>query len=307
MKFILSLSLLGIFSLSALSQSNQDLENAHWVNSRTESSSGGWSWWLAYAYGVSTSKDDTIINSKSYLKVIGEHSNPNAYVGALRVDSTRWYFCAADSSQEMLLYDFGLNPGDVLTEKIYVDERYYADTLICTHVSFTNINGVNRKLIDFQAGGGTLALLAGNHLMNGSWIDGIGNPQGMLEEFFSNISQYSLRLACFSINDTVYYTGGPYNSQQSTGCDATFSVDEKLLYEDFEIFPNPSAGVFTLKFPNFHEALRVSVYSLDGRKLFDTEANQPELKLELNLPEGIYLLRYVGKLERGNESLYIVK
>lgn len=305
MKFILSLSLLGLFSLSAFSQTNQDLENAHWVNARSESR--GWSGWLAYAYGVSTSKDDTVINSKNYLKVIGKVNQPNAYVGALRVDSTRWYFCAADSSQEMLLYDFGLNPGDILSEKIYVDERFYADSLICTNVSFTNINGVNRKWISFKAGGGSLSKHAGNYLLTGNWIEGIGNPQGMLKEFYSNISEYSLNLACFSIYDTVFYTGGPYNSQQTVGCDATFSVEQEGLSQEIKIFPNPSAGNFTIKFLNFHEALQVSVYSLDGRKLHAIEASQPELKLELNLPEGVYLLRYAGKSSDGLELLKIRK
>lgn len=303
MKFILSLSLLGLFSLSAFSQTNQDLENAHWVNSRTVFSNNGFYSYLDWVYELSTSTDDTIINSKTYLKLVGGLNQRNAYAGALRVDSTRWYFCAADSTQEMLLYDFGLKAGDTLTERIYVNERTYIDSLICTQVAYTDFKGVNRKVIFFEAGGGNH--LGSSFLYMGSWVDGIGNVKGMLEEFYNNISGYMMDLACFSVNDTVFFMGGSYTSQQTVGCDATFSVEQEGLSQEIKIFPNPSSGNFTLKFPNFHEALVVSIYSLDGRKLHAIEASQPELKLELDLPEGIYLLRYSGASEAGSQVIQI--
>jgi hypothetical protein len=281
----------GLSYASAYSQ-NESLENARWVNARTVYTGGFNRAQLAEVYEITTTTADTSINGKSYLKLFGKPYAPNIYIGAIRADSTRWYFCAADSLAEMLLYDFGLQVGDTLTERMYVDECTYVDSLICTNVSNWAQNGKVYGLIEFQAGGGNNG--SSQYLLPGKWLIGIGNWQGMLKEFYPNISGYGLDLACFGINDTVRYSGGPYlySNTQTVGCDVTFSEAEREAEEELIVYPNPAKDHLWIEWGAFSGSYTVKIVSLKGRVLNTELINEPKSKISLNLPPGLYLLRY---------------
>jgi len=275
------------FALPSAYSQNESIENTTWLNARWQFNTSGTQSWLSRVHEISTTTDDTLINAQNYLKLYR-----GGYIGALRVDSTRWYFCAADSSQEMLLYDFGLQPGDTLTEKIYVDDRTYVDSLICVYVQTQTYNGVPRKLVEFKAGGGNQ--LGSNYLYRGEWIDGIGNPQGMLVEFYQNISQYALDLACFSINDTVLYTGGTYYPSSNTttvGCDASFSTQEDKPNQQLKIYPNPAQNHLWVAWGAFSGSYTAEVLDFDGRLLGTHQVNQAKARIDLALAPGLYVLR----------------
>ena len=294
------------FTLTSAYSQNEPIENARWLNARFNSSVNGNTSWLSSVYEISTSTKDTLINSKYFLKVFGKPNAPNAYAGALRADSTRWYFCAADSTEEMLLYDFGLQPGDTLTERIYVDDRTYVDSLICLNVSNWSFNGKTHKLIEFEAGGGNQ--LSSNYLERGKWLDGIGNWQGMLVEFYQNISQYSLYLACFSLNDSIIFSASPYpqNVSQNVGCDVTFSIGETPKNLTIAVYPNPAKNHLWVEWGSYSGSYTAEVLNLEGRVLSSTILQQAKSKLEINLAPGLYVLRCRDGLQFGS-TVFSVK
>lgn len=300
MKFFHSLILLCLF-LPAFSQGNQYLENSSWVN-------GHYS--LKFPQGVPpqmtldwtrkycTGTSDTVINGENYIQLFDCGAGQN-YRGALRADTLRWYFVARDSLSEMLLYDFSLEPGDTLSEPVFTEHFFSPSNApyVCRAVDTIVVNGKTRRRL--LMGGG-----------NGYWIEGVGCSQGLLWDSEPNISGFALNLECYDRQDSVGYSSPDYDNQADprvSGCDLSFSLPESLPSGGLTVYPNPSSGEFTLRFPNFNGKLAVSVFSLDGKKLFATEADQPELKLALNLPGGVYLLRYEGRSSGGSELLKISK
>lgn len=288
-----------LVSTGLFAQSNRALENTTWINGHysLQFPGGGippqmiLDWTRKYC----TTTKDTLINGREYLKLFECSALSQYYRGALRADSLRWYFVARDSLFEMLLYDFGLNPGDTLNQAVFT-EHYFSPPHLpysCQAVDTIQVNGQNRRRL--QIGGAF-------------WIEGVGCTQGLLWDPEPNISNFALSLECYARWDSVGYASANYQNHHGSGamgCDLSFSLDETLPSGGVTVYPNPSAGQFTLRFPHFNGKLAVSVFSFDGRKLFTTEAHQPELKLALNLPEGIYLLSYSGSDQTGYELFQV--
>ncbi|MGB0177969.1 MAG: hypothetical protein ACPF9D_12440, partial [Owenweeksia sp.] len=117
MKKLLS-SLILISSFQLFAQPNSAVMNSRWINAYYEIyQSGTWNFpQLVRTTNYCTSTDDTLINGENYIKLYTCGTSAMSYRGALRVDQDRWYFYSVDSTQEMLLYDFGLEVGDTLHE-----------------------------------------------------------------------------------------------------------------------------------------------------------------------------------------------
>lgn len=71
---------------------------------------------------------------------------------------------------------------------------------------------------------------------------------------------------------------------------STVGQDEKLVDALFNIYPNPSNGLFSLDFDSDLNHQQGSIYNLQGAKVFSFELNQNSLDLT-KLQSGIYLLQ----------------
>ena len=76
-----------------------------------------------------------------------------------------------------------------------------------------------------------------------------------------------------------------------TGTDEHFTN----LYDAFRIVPNPNPGNFSVEFTEQIKNAKVSVYSVDGRKIYALEKEMSYRKgerkaMELNLPKGVYFI-----------------
>ncbi len=80
-----------------------------------------------------------------------------------------------------------------------------------------------------------------------------------------------------------------YNTALIQLDDVTLSA--KFPIAEFNIFPNPSRSMIDISVPNYTEPNEVSIYSLDGKLMFDKLVFSNQFQIEPNLKEGIYLLK----------------
>jgi hypothetical protein len=132
-------------------------------------------------------------------------------------------------------------------------------------------------------------------LGNGLWLKGIGSAYN---EFCGNIS--------ISASDNLYVTGaiGPYvafgmdtlNSSSTSEMfiaklDATIvSIDNKSLPDELSTYPNPSTGIFKIKYSNNIKS--IEVFNTMG-DLVLRQGNDNEVNLQ-EFPIGLYLARING-------------
>ena len=60
------------------------------------------------------------------------------------------------------------------------------------------------------------------------------------------------------------------------------------LYSEFQIYPNPTDGSFTLKSEIEH--INIKIINLMGETVFETEIQKGENKVDSNLNKGIYFV-----------------
>jgi hypothetical protein len=66
----------------------------------------------------------------------------------------------------------------------------------------------------------------------------------------------------------------------------------QLIKENgFKIYPNPSQGSFTVEVLNQKGPIVIEVYNSTGQLVYNKTSQQPIVKLDLMVPNGVYLIR----------------
>lgn len=212
--------------------------------------------------------EDTIISEKNYTKV---NYCEGAYKGALRDEAGIVYYCPKDSSNEYVLYDFTVAPGDTVFD-VYI-EQYPLGDVIIQAIDSVLINGYYRKLIRLKDGG--------------EWIEGIGCTQGLFMEPWYNVSFYELRLNCFSQNDTVLFPN------YSIGACSLTVGEEEIVQSHLSLYPNPATSFVNIDFSNLQESNpTINIYAIDGS--LKTSIINKEEQLLINTEawsKGIYFIQ----------------
>ena len=238
--------------------------NAIWINME---GTGG-----SQAANIETwimGNSDTIINSNTY-KIIfyGGIGVPNWKRGGIRSSQGIVYYVPFPYSSEYLLYDFNLNAGDTINN-VYIESPGLDPSLsfpapitnlyqlVVDYTDSILINGNYRKQIH---------LASGSALSSGSWVEGIGNTQGLFWSTDNNISNFSLELYCMSNNDTILYP----NSSVGT-CETFFGInDKKFNAFNSLIHPNPSNNLIKIQYNNPNSSIfELIIYDNLGRKIHE--------------------------------------
>jgi Secretion system C-terminal sorting domain len=142
------------------------------------------------------------------------------------------------TSFQKILYDFTVNAGDtifnVYYEVFWSNEGNIIEEYIVNSVQTVNLDGIDRIVVDDM------------------WYEGIGNRQGLFLEPWINISMYTVKLECHSVNGL-----GVYPNVTTEPCPMNLSlIDNSNL---IGIYPNP-----------VNEQLQVeSAESIDSYRIFD--------------------------------------
>lgn len=229
-------------------------------------------------------RDDTIINTKTYIKVFrNSNGNGGAYRGAYRSDiSGKVYFVPKDSVNEYLLFDFSKNAGDTIYNVLALDYPFVTlKNLVVSSTTYVTVGPYQLKV-----------LFLGNY----TWVEKIGCLGGGLDNLGCGVPS---KLICMSANDTVYYEphylgdcifSFPYR-YDTTACSFFTGITQHLLKNSIEIFPNPTSDKITIEnLPE--EKMILNITNVFGQKIYYTQIqNTNSFSLSLNeLNEGIYFL-----------------
>ena len=231
---------------------------------------------------------DTVINALTYHKIIrsgypGCNAEPfmgTSPNGAFRNDTLnkKVFFISADSTNEVLLYDFNLTIGDTVhgyLENIAQAMMGPTYSAVIDNIDSVLINSSYRKRWKFKP-----YLFNTPNNWDGYIIEGIGNTLGLLEGFLNRFESNGY-LVCYSENGVPLYGSSP--------CE-TVSVEELSLDKRLSVYPNPTNN--TLFINTDIDYNTINIYSLSG-KLIKTQSASLQISV-LDLPKGMYFIQLVG-------------
>jgi len=249
---------------------------------------------------------DTIINGIAYKKIYRDTSpvfnwNTDIYTCAIRESNRKVYYIAKDELKENLLYDFSKNAGEYV-EVIGLGLNYPNPIrLKVDSVSIKNINGVNRKIMKFNANG--------SYHTDEIWIEGIGSSFGFLTPFVS-VSDNYFQLKCCSKNDTLYYLNSQIGnflcspSEPQNQCEYTvIAHSNEQEWMDLSILPNPANDFLNIK-TNI-DGLTYTIYNSIGQKILFSNLQDDKISTT-DLPSGIYIITFEKGQKRKSLKMVVV-
>lgn len=89
--------------------------------------------------------------------------------------------------------------------------------------------------------------------------------------------------------------------------DQSLSVEEIDNNLDFQVFPNPSNGTFTISFSNMEDKKPVfEIYSLDGKLVKSINSNYKDVNV-FNLQKGTYLVKMKDEMDLGGFKKIVIQ
>jgi len=271
---------------------------------------------------VSSSGDDTIINSKTYTKLflVNHHAPgtdfdtiyPKVYLGGMRELNKKIYLVSeylCIDTVERCLYDFNhSNIGDTIYTQVaspglltFVPHVIYTIDSVLIGASFhRRLHLADTSFVNFE-----------------NWIDGVGSEFGLVYASHSVVTDNSYDLICFSENGVNEFL----NSSPGFGfCQAPLPpiVCDSLATgifspEDFGtlLYPNPAMNEVEVELNHPENVKGYEVTDISGRVILNKMLNKnfsgSKFTIDISkLPEGIYYLRiFTG--DKRNFSYKLVK
>lgn len=236
---------------------------------------------------------DTVLNGAHYSQVLSLQVDASmnitgsTFLGGLRSNGGVVRFLPNDGSAEMLLYDFNLEPDDVI-DLIQIP----FGTTISRKVDSVKVEQLAsklRKVIYFEPGypGAPVEY----------WIEGIGSSYGLLDRATDPGGDLGSQLLCFEheqeyLNLTFIECFLPQLPAECGIVNAGKDLVAKGLLK-LTAMPNPAGPSlrFSINQNQLPEACNLKIYAANG-KLLSTVANaRPEMDLPdgLNLSPGFYI------------------
>jgi len=186
-------------------------------------------WWYTN-YWETYYSGDTIIDNREYKKMerteydifcLNTVVNGPDYMGAIREDAInkKVFYTPPGQSNEELIYDFNLEPGDTLISYLNWNEP-----LIVDFIDSLLINNDYHKRIVFKYGEAEI-------------IEGIGSSTGILEELVA--FEGGSHLCALYIDTTLIYPEYPCNLSATDTC-STLTTETQIKKSEISIYPNPA-------------------------------------------------------------------
>jgi len=109
-----------------------------------------------------------------------------------------------------------------------------------------------------------------------------------------------------AVENTNSFNAANGDSLTFTFCMGTANNIEELKTNDFELFPNPSNGIFTIK-RNQKSTANIVIYDVLGKVIFEKK-NETKKEIQINLTainQGVYFVSIISKNERTIKRLVI--
>ena len=222
--------------------------------------------------------EDTLIHDQTYTELYYSiDSSYQKWVGTgifLRQEGARIYEYRSKNETEMLLYDFGMQPGDEI--------EYNACKLQVAAVdSIQLLDGSIRKRWRLKGNIGEY-----------EWIEGVGALSSLTNHWNTVCrTDFTTRLGCYSENGEVLL-------KRNAACFVVKTKDLRELNNQVAVYPNPTNGFLNIK-PTFQttDKLRYKIYNTLGQQVtesFERDASPFTINIG-GLKKGIYYLEILKK------------
>ena len=247
---------------------------------------------------------DSIVNGVTYKKITADPGCgailDEGSIRLLREDTLekKVYRLHADGSEEFLLYDFSLMPGDTF---FWREDRFMVlDSITDTIVNPFFCNGNNMPVLSIE---NPKAFYFKGAAYNRLWIEGIGSLAGLLRNTnaWGGGAGGSTLLCHFNEkrDKDFHYIF----CQEANLCEGlTSDTPTTNLYESaIEVFPNPTNELIKINLDINYKELDLYLYTINGlEKIQKTNTTILDIK---HFPQGIYFLKVIID----NKYFYIQK
>ncbi|MCK4407024.1 MAG: T9SS type A sorting domain-containing protein [Bacteroidales bacterium] len=260
-------------------------------------------------YGLSTNRNDTVINSNIYHKIFLKDMLKNIeYAGAYRSDTNgKTYYVPAISndSTEYLWYDFTKNTGDTIKD-IALNDLYYSFIgtydLVVDSVNYKDSGPYQLKCLFLSI------IPPGPQGYNGLpiiWVERIGSLNGgIFNQYRCGLNMLMLR--CMNADDTIFYFSpfelcflfqGIVLSYEPGICELPISINETVSeHKQICVYPNPVDDRIMIKnLPS--EPIEISIFNTMGQKVFNkrnVSSERNHITIISNLKPGLYYIRIIS-------------
>lgn len=144
-----------------------------------------------------------------------------------------------------------------------------------------------------------------------NWMQVSGYYKANGGEMYITIGNFNTDIASDTIHVGGFYNGSLYFIDDVTvkkiaSCDTTLTVTEHSNGDMFNLFPNPSNGLFNVQMNN-HADAQIKIYNVLGACVYQNNNASSNYEIDLsNQPNGIYYISINGKFLK-NEKIVIIK
>ncbi len=300
MKYLTIMIMVILTPLFSIAQQYQPIadSNASWIIEQDDGF-GGLMW---HKFSLSPFLDDTVINSKTYIKVFFRFDTANPeYCGAFRNGETgKSYWVSKDSLNEYLMRDFTRQTGDTVKNVAYEmdpgGETWILDFIVDS-TDFTSSGPYTYKIMYLRTVVEDTVPEQGYQPL--VWIEKIGTfGGGIVNRFVGGLSASILR--CMQYNDTIYYIGDWWNPiynivYQYGVCNDPVGIDEESKNCSINISPNPFTNQLNINGLPENEVMELKMLNIFGMVVYNkTLYNIQQNLIEINtahLNSGIYIIK----------------
>ena len=177
-----------------------------------------------------------------------------------------------EDTVEVILYDFGMDIGDQMTQYAW----WTGDSAIRTVVDTSSIllaDGFYHKQL--------------HTVIDGSfhtWIEGIGSDKGLFDPYFYEFEWFTFDLNCFWTNNNYIY-----GNDSCDFIEIELGVESDNDLNNIYISPNPFRDYISVSNLPVGLNARLEIYDIVGRKVLNSEFINLEVNVA-NLQSGIFYL-----------------
>jgi len=232
--------------------------------------------------------DSTKVINQTFMKINSTTGDTNISQEIIyeKFDSNRVYFYYQPINDFRLLYDFNAMVGDSFPVFCRQSGMDSSVTVIVDSISSIIIGTETLKV----------QYVSSNDFNNicqigGTIIERIGWTGYMFPQHSFVDPPGGGPLRCYE--DPII---GLYQYNTSISCDYITSVeDNSIALSGFELYPNPSNGIFTLETTNLVNTT-LNIYNIAGQLVLQKTVTQHTTKINLTpQPKGLYLLKIIHK------------
>ncbi len=231
---------------------------------------------------------DTLISGRAYSKFYQLYEDTTLYEAAIRTSGEQVYAVRPGESEEVLLYDFSLEPGDEISLE-YFRLPGSINLKVGSVITVTQ-QQTTRKVINFVPVAG----------FQETWVEGVGALSGPLNRALLISDQYS-ELHCYQEEGSLAY-------RTSAAEDCTFyyeclltSTGRTETEKRVQVYPTVSRGQFWID-NQTQKPLSAELMDQNGRLMAQLPLlSEGRQAMQFDLPPGIYYL----KLWERDKKLYL--